>query len=66
MGFMQDLGTCSILEAELWSILLGLRLGQQMGYHKIEINSDSIMAVEAVNDVVKLCGNCSNLVFSIQ
>ena len=64
-GFMKDLGVCSALESELWSILIGLELTQQANISHLVVESDSIIAVEAINRRRKLFGNCSHLVTSI-
>ncbi|MBA0670523.1 hypothetical protein Goklo_024295, partial [Gossypium klotzschianum] len=43
------LGNCSILDAELWGILDGLKLIQRRGDAKVVIQSDSLEAVKAIH-----------------
>lgn len=40
-GFFIGIGICSVLVAELWSILVGLRMAKDLGYRRIEVESDS-------------------------
>ena len=66
MSFMQGLGACSSLDAKLWSILIGLRLGHRMGFDRLEVEIDFLMAIQAINGELKLFGNCCNQISSIQ
>ena len=65
-GFAQSLGICTALKAELWSILIGLRTVLHLNIPKLIVESDSSLAVEAVNRRTVLFGNCSHLVNAIQ
>ena len=48
IGFCKSLGLHSVIEAELYAILLGLKLGHQMGFRKILLYSDSLDAVNVL------------------
>ena len=49
-GFYRHLGHCSILKAEAWAVLEGVRMAELRGVEKLEIESDSSLVVKAVND----------------
>lgn len=40
-GFTKFVGMCSVLEAELWGTLEGLRLCFSKGYHRVGVQIDS-------------------------
>ena len=65
VGFSKSCGLCTSLEAELHAILIGLQIVQQRGFSKLIIETDCLLAVEAVNNVAQVFGNCSKLVNSI-
>ena len=65
MGFAKGCGLCPPLEAELRGILIGLQLAKDRGLKKLVVESDSLMAVEAINGGHKLFGNCKHLIDSI-
>ena len=46
---MQGLGVYSVLESELWSILLGLHLAQRLSVDRLMVESDLLVVVEAIN-----------------
>ncbi|MBA0762124.1 hypothetical protein Gotri_024670 [Gossypium trilobum] len=50
IGFNQQLRNCSILKAELWGILDGLILVQEKQRNKVLIQTDSLKAIEAIQD----------------
>ncbi|XP_016752385.1 uncharacterized protein [Gossypium hirsutum] len=52
LGYNKYLGNCSILNAELWGILDGLKLIQRRGDAKVVIQSDSLEAVKAIYESV--------------
>ncbi|KAF7831717.1 ribonuclease H [Senna tora] len=58
-GFVQNLGDCNVLSAELWAILSGLRLLWNGGYKKVMVDSDSMDAVRLINDAGS-AGSCNN------
>ncbi|CAN1147354.1 Putative ribonuclease H protein At1g65750 [Linum perenne] len=50
LAFTANLGSCSITRAELWGILIGLRLAWNAGYKKIIVQTDSQVAVQLLTD----------------
>ncbi|KAK8604907.1 hypothetical protein V6N13_082372 [Hibiscus sabdariffa] len=50
-GFVCSLGKCSILNAELWAIYLGLMYAWNRGYRKVEVQSDSRDAIHCITKV---------------
>lgn len=60
-GFSRHLGNCSILKAEAWAVLEGIRLAEQCGVVKLCLESDSALVVNAINDP----SNCPVEVFGI-
>lgn len=58
-GFVRNLGTCSVLAAELWGILSGLQLlAWEGGWKKIIVESDSSVAVAMVQEGVPQVHHC--------
>lgn len=47
-GFKQNLGVCTALEAEFWAIHNGLTLAWDRGRRKIEVQTDSKVAVTSI------------------
>ncbi|XP_058775278.1 uncharacterized protein LOC131649534 [Vicia villosa] len=47
-GFSNCIGSCSPLMAELWSVYLGIKLVLDLGYLKVEVESDAIRAVDCI------------------
>ncbi|KAL9449909.1 hypothetical protein AB3S75_011776 [Citrus x aurantiifolia] len=41
MGFIVNLGTCSVLSAELWGLLHGLRVAWENGFRRIQVGVDN-------------------------
>ncbi|KAH1097488.1 hypothetical protein J1N35_014409 [Gossypium stocksii] len=50
MGYCRYLGTCSMLEAELWGVLDGLNLVLNRSFEKVLIQADNIEAVNAIQE----------------
>lgn len=50
MGFHKTLGLHSVIEVEIYTILLGLQIGFQMNFQRIVISSDPL---DAVNILMK-------------
>ncbi|KAH1055333.1 hypothetical protein J1N35_033398 [Gossypium stocksii] len=48
-GFHSYLGKVSVLDAELWGILNGLKLIRQRGYDHVIISSDCLEVIKAIN-----------------
>lgn len=38
-GYARKVGFCSVLEAELWGIVEGLRLAWNLGFRRVEVES---------------------------
>ena len=49
MGFTAQLSSSSPLTAELWAIYFGLKLGWDRGFRKVQIESDSIGAIQKIS-----------------
>lgn len=49
-SFSLKLGSCSILSAELWGILQGLRIAWARGFRHIIVNSNSQTAINLLSD----------------
>ena len=52
MGFCKSLGLQTIIEAELYAIMLGLRMAQKLGLQQIMLYSDSL---DAINIIMRDC-----------
>ncbi|MFQ6640365.1 hypothetical protein Gotur_016335, partial [Gossypium turneri] len=50
IGYNRYLGNCSVFDAELWDILDGLTIIQDMRYAGVKIQTDSLEAVNAIQD----------------
>ncbi|CAN1146754.1 hypothetical protein LINPERPRIM_LOCUS20623 [Linum perenne] len=48
-AFRCNLGSCSVIKAELGDILVGLQLAWSFGYHKILVQSDSQAAISRLS-----------------
>ncbi|KAJ1386088.1 Ribonuclease H-like superfamily [Sesbania bispinosa] len=48
-GFSQNLGCCSVLQAELHGTLRGLQLAKRKGLRKIVIEADSLIAISLID-----------------
>ncbi|TQD89154.1 hypothetical protein C1H46_025276 [Malus baccata] len=42
------MGVGSVIQAELWAVLAGVRLAQQLGVHRLVVESDSSQAVTLI------------------
>ncbi|KAK9030203.1 hypothetical protein V6N11_031633 [Hibiscus sabdariffa] len=49
-GYRQSVGIVSPLNAELWSILVGLKLAFSMGFSRVQVQSDSSVAIRLILD----------------
>lgn len=49
MGFSMSLGSCQVLQAELWGIIHSLKLARTKGFSKVLIESDSEIAIGLLN-----------------
>ena len=64
LDFFKHYGLCTFVQAKLCGILLGLQIAHQMGYSNLIIETDSLLAMEAVNDDAQIFSNSRNLVSS--
>lgn len=44
----ETLSPCSVAEAELWAILKGLKLAKERGYDRIQVETDSLVALRLI------------------
>lgn len=65
-GYAVNLGSCSILEAELWSILHGLSIAWNRGFRRIQVYLDSKIAVGLLSEGCYKTNACHALVKAIQ
>ncbi|MBA0555052.1 hypothetical protein Golob_014115, partial [Gossypium lobatum] len=49
-GFCRSLGYCLVLQAEAWGLLDGLELAWQLGYRKVEAESDNLNLICLLQD----------------
>ncbi|XVF15275.1 hypothetical protein REPUB_Repub09cG0137100 [Reevesia pubescens] len=49
-AFTYKIGISSILNAELWAILIGLHISWEKGYRNIHLESDSLSAIKKLNE----------------
>ncbi|KAK9045415.1 hypothetical protein V6N11_059295 [Hibiscus sabdariffa] len=55
-GFSKSIGRCTILEAELWGIHIGLEMAWSLGCRKLIVESDSKDAIRIVQQIHGCCG----------
>ncbi|CAL0327373.1 unnamed protein product [Lupinus luteus] len=48
-AFSKHLGNCTVMQAELWGILYGLKLVQQRGFRKTSTETDSSSSVQLIS-----------------
>ncbi|KAF7804220.1 putative ribonuclease H protein At1g65750 family [Senna tora] len=49
-GFNRHLGSCNTLHAELWGILKGLEMARYLELRKVQLESDSLLAIKLIKD----------------
>ncbi|RYR27984.1 hypothetical protein Ahy_B01g052067 [Arachis hypogaea] len=64
--FSCNLGSCSIMHAELWTIVKGLHLAVINSYNHVVIESDSMMAIQFIKEGMPKHHPCYSLVEEIQ
>lgn len=64
-GFAVKLGNCTVPQAELWAIIHGLRLAKEKGFSNIQIEFDSLTAINFINGGCLACHLCRPLVNEI-
>ncbi|XP_012084521.1 uncharacterized protein LOC105643892 [Jatropha curcas] len=65
-GFACNLGSCSILLAELWGVFLGLSLAWDKGVRNLIVEVDNVQACELINQPITYPSSASNLVVNIK
>ncbi|KAK8556750.1 hypothetical protein V6N12_003145 [Hibiscus sabdariffa] len=74
-GYRQSVGVVPPLNAELWSILVGLQLAFSMGFSRVQVQSDSSaairlildpMAANSVSSLVRRISSLQNLPWSLR
>ena len=50
-GFTKSIGSCNPSTAEEWVVFEGLSIAWDLGYRKIELESDALDLVQRLNDV---------------
>ena len=50
-GFSVKIGTCSIIEVELWALIHGLRLAWLKGARKLGVEMDSLTVMNWINSI---------------
>ncbi|XP_031404484.1 uncharacterized protein LOC116213609 [Punica granatum] len=51
IGYVSNLGECKQLTANLWALLWGLNLVSERGYRKVQVETDSELALKCLNRV---------------
>ncbi|EEF39362.1 conserved hypothetical protein [Ricinus communis] len=59
VGFMVNLGNCSVLMVELWSVLYGLRMSLQQDIRRIELEVDNKVVIDMILNISQLPYNCN-------
>ncbi|KAH9734293.1 putative ribonuclease H protein [Citrus sinensis] len=49
-GFSANLGVCSVIKAELWGVLHGLRMAWDLGYRRIQVGTDNCSVVQLIKE----------------
>ena len=65
-GFSVHIGLCSITTADLWGIWEGLNLALDLGFRRVELESDSSCTINLVNQKSPKCHRHTQLVIAIQ
>lgn len=62
--FAHNLGMCSISQAEIWAITMGVKLAWDKGFTNLYVESDFKYAIEMMDGVCEFSNNCFQLVKS--
>ena len=65
-GFSENVGVCSVLGAELWGVVYGLRLAKMKGASKLIIEVDNKQVADMLLQRVATCHKISAMVKEIQ
>ncbi|KAF7808310.1 putative ribonuclease H protein At1g65750 family [Senna tora] len=66
LGFMRNIGNCNILTAEVWAILSGLEAAWSMGFKKVELETDSLMAIKVLDLSTSSSHPCAAVIHQIR
>ncbi|KAF7820911.1 ribonuclease H [Senna tora] len=50
MGFMAKVGTAFVVSVELWGLFYGPKIAWEKGWRRVEVESDSMTAINHIND----------------
>ncbi|KAK7318076.1 hypothetical protein RJT34_02774 [Clitoria ternatea] len=63
-SFACNLGSCSIMQAQLWGILKGIKLAKSRGFNRISTDSESLSAVKIYqwwhSSLSSKCSSCTS------
>ncbi|KAH9666870.1 reverse transcriptase domain-containing protein [Citrus sinensis] len=65
-GFSAHLGVCSVLKAELWGVLHGLRMAWDLGYRRIQVGVDNCSVVQIIRENNAHVNEISNIIEMIR
>ncbi|RYQ93893.1 hypothetical protein Ahy_B09g100109 [Arachis hypogaea] len=65
-GFSCNLGSCSIMHAELWGIVHGLRIATSLNLSCVIVESDSTSALKFITQSCPATHSCSSLIEEIK
>ena len=65
-GFSAHLGVCSVLKAELWGVLHGLRMAWDLGYRRIQVGIDNCSVVQIIKENNAHVNETSNIIEMIR
>ena len=60
-GFSAYLGVCSVLKAELWGVVHGLRMAWDLGYRRIQVGIDNYSVVQIIKENNAQVNEISNI-----
>lgn len=64
-SFAKDIGTCSVVQAELWAIYFGLKVSWDRGFKSLHVESDSQVAINLLKKGCNPCHRSASLVRNI-
>ncbi|XVF16288.1 hypothetical protein REPUB_Repub10bG0018300 [Reevesia pubescens] len=65
-GFSSNIGICSTITAELWAVYKGLHLCWDLGYKSVELETNSMQAVNKITTTPSKYDTNGNLLVAIQ
>lgn len=64
-SFAKDVGTCSVVSAELWAIYFGMKAAWDRGFKSLHVESVSQVAISLLNKWCDSTHPCASLVRNI-